>query len=111
MKRDPLHEFVSLRANLLKRKAALEAELSRINQALAVSAATVAPRKRARNAVSLKDAVLAATKEKPLSKPEILEAIGKAGYVFTAKSPINSLNTLLYSDKAFKNHGGTFGPA
>jgi hypothetical protein len=51
------------------------------------------------------------TKAKPLSKPEILTAVSKSGYVFTAVNPMNSLNTLLYSDKAFKNHGGKFGPA
>jgi hypothetical protein len=48
---------------------------------------------------------------KILSKPEILETIAKTGYKFTAKNPMNSLNTLLYSDKAFKNTGGKFGPA
>lgn len=137
MKRDPLKEFVNLRNALLKRKQELESELLHINRALeiqsapaaaparvakaAAPAAVAAPAKagrkakaggkRARNEVSLKEAVLAATKAKPLTKPEILAAIVKAGYKFSAKSPMNSLNTLLYSDKGFKNHGGKFGPA
>lgn len=133
MKRDPLKAFVSLRDSLLKRKTSLETELAKINKALAVEpaaatpavrAATKAPapkaktaarpapgNKRAKNSMSLKQAVLDATKAKVLSKPEILETIAKTGYKFTAKNPMNSLNTLLYSDKAFKNTGGKFGPA
>jgi hypothetical protein len=137
MKRDPLKEFVNLRNALLKRKQDLESELLHINRALEIQAApapasaravkaagptavaapakagrkTKAGGKRARNEVSLKEAVLAATKAKPLTRPEILAAIIKTGYKFSAKNPMNSLNTLLYSDKGFKNHGGKFGPA
>ena len=77
----------------------------------AVKVASKVAGKRARNEVSLKEAVVAATKAKPLAKPEILAAIAKNGYKFSAKNPMNSLNTLLYSDKGFKNHGGKFGPA
>lgn len=135
MKRDPLKAFVSLRDSLLKRKTSLETELAKINKALAVEPAAATPavrsaapapapapkakaagrsatrNKRAKNSMSLKEAVLGATKAKILSKPEILETIAKNGYKFTAKSPMNSLNTLLYSDKAFKNTDGKFGPA
>ena len=127
MKRDPLKEFVSLRTSLIKRKEVLESELSQINQALAIEpvviirpkavapAAAASPssvkRKRAKNEMSLKEAVLAATKSKPLSKSEILVAVEKSGYVFSAKSPMSSLNTLVYSDKSFKNVDGKFGPA
>lgn len=118
MKRDPLKQYVSLRDSLLKRKAALEAELAKINAALgeaapAKAAAKAAParsRKRAQNSVSLKSAVCEVLKTKPLTRPDILKAVGKAGYTFTAKDPLNSLNTLLYSNKkVFKNLGdGTF---
>ena len=117
MKRDSLKAYVSLRENLLKRKASLETELTQIKAALADAPGAgkayvkAAPRKRAKNEMSLKEAVLAATKSKPQTKREILDAITKNGYTFTAKNPLNSLNTLLYSDKAFKNHGGKFGPA
>ena len=124
MKRDPLKQFVALRESLSKRKAVLEAELSKINAALGaatkVTAVAVAPAaaavrgvklRRAQNTMSLKAAVLAATKSKPLAKPEILDAVAKLGYKFAAKDPMNSLNTLLYTDKQIKNHGGKFGPA
>jgi hypothetical protein len=122
MKRDPLKQYVSLRDSLLKRKAALEAELAQINAALGepapakASAAKAAParsRKRAQNSVSLKSAVCEVLKSKPLTRPDILKAVEKTGYVFTAKDPLNSLNTLLYSNKkVFKNLGdGTFGLA
>ena len=141
MKRDPLKEFVSLRTSLIKRKELLESELAQINQALAIEPVVKLPQisqalavepvviirpkavaavpsssapvkgKRAKNEMSLKEAVLAATKAKPLSKPDILLAVEKAGYVFSAKSPMSSLNTLVYSDKSFKNVDGKFGPA
>lgn len=141
MKNDKLKQFVSLREQLLRDKADLEARLSEINKALgAVTGAAVAPvvaaapaakrgrkpsaakpaaaaaakpagRKRAQNSISLREAVLNATKAKPLSRQEILAAVQSAGYVFTAKDPLNSLSTLLYTDKGIKNHGGKFGPA
>ncbi|MBN8247844.1 MAG: hypothetical protein J0L84_10415 [Verrucomicrobia bacterium] len=133
MKRDPLKQFVALRESLLARQAQLQAELKGINEALGVATATVAavsglatepsgrrpgrspgPRrggKRARNAMSLREAVLTVTKSKPLPKAEILAAVGKLGYVFSAKDPMNSLNTFLYTDKQVKNYDGKFGPA
>ncbi|HTH48396.1 MAG TPA: hypothetical protein VMB21_12865 [Candidatus Limnocylindria bacterium] len=125
MKNDPLKAFVSLRESLLKRKATLEAELAQIDKVLSISpkaATAAAPKaaasvtgtgrpKRAKNELSLKEAVLSVVKGKSMSKPDILDAIAKIGYKFTAKSPMNSLNTLLYSDKAFKNTDGKFGAA
>lgn len=68
-------------------------------------------RKRAQNTVSLREAVLTATKSKPLTRQEILTAVQAAGYKFAAKDPLNSLSTLLYTDKGIKNYGGKFGPA
>ncbi|HRI15842.1 MAG TPA: hypothetical protein PLX89_22825 [Verrucomicrobiota bacterium] len=112
MKRDPLKQFTALRESLSKRKAALESELAGINAALGVAASSLALRtRRAQNTMSLKEAVLAATKNKALPKAEILEAVTKLGYRFAAKDPMNSLNTLLYTDKQIKNSGGKFGPA
>lgn len=132
MKRDPLKQFVVLRESLLSRQAELQAELKSINEALgvagvAVAAAAAVPAaagkrrgrapgtrgggRRAKNSLSLKEAVLTVTKAKPLAKPEILTAVAKLGYKFAAKDPMNSLNTLLYTDKQIKNHGGKFGPA
>jgi len=136
MKNDKLKQFVSLREQLLRDKADLEARLSEINKALGAVGSAVVPsvvaapvakrgskpsapkagakpasRKRAQNSISLREAVLEATKSKPLSRQEILAAVQSAGYVFTAKDPLNSLSTLLYTDKGIKNHGGKFGPA
>jgi len=133
MKRDPLKQYIVLRESLLKRQEELQRELNGINAALGAATAVVAkpaaasasasapaagrprgPRrggKRAQNTMSLKEAVMTVTKSKALSKPEILSAVAKIGYQFSAKSPMNSLNTLLYTDKQIKNLGGKFGPA
>ena len=66
---------------------------------------------RAKNALSLRDVVLAVTKAGPLPRKDILKAVRKQGYVFAAKDPLNSLSTLLYTNKSIKNYGGKFGPA
>ncbi|MFO1459474.1 MAG: hypothetical protein U1G08_08685 [Verrucomicrobiota bacterium] len=126
--KDSLKQFTQLRESLLKRQAAVQAELTQISAALgafgSVATEPTAPAargggkatakrrggKRAENSMSLAEAVLTVTKAKPLSKPEILTAIGKLGYKFTAKSPLNSLNTLLYTNKQIKNYDGKFGP-
>lgn len=140
MKIDKLKQYVSLREQLLRDKVELESRLVEINKALGsvtpsapavVATAPVAKRgrkpaavpaaapaspavkrggKRAKNTVSLRDAVLAATKAKPLARQEILTAVQAAGYKFAAKDPLNSLSTLLYTDKGIKNYGGKFGP-
>ena len=136
MKIDKLKQYVSLREQLLRDKAELESRLAEINKALGsvtpsapavVATAPAAKRgrkpaaapaspavkrggKRAKNTVSLRDAVLAATKAKPLARQEILTAVQAAGYKFAAKDPLNSLSTLLYTDKGIKNYGGKFGP-
>lgn len=126
MNKDPLKQYTALREAMTKRKAEIENELDAINAALGGPAesptpkakatkvaspkASKGPRKRAENTLSLVEAVLAVTKDKPLSKPEILAAVEKLGYKFSAKSPMNSLNTLLYTNKGIKNFDGKFGP-
>ena len=65
-------------------------------------------RKRAKNELSLKEAVVKALAGKSLSRTELLQAVMKLGYTFTAKKPLNSLSTLLYSDRSIKNNGGKF---
>ena len=144
MKKDKLHQFVSLRDQLLREKTELVSRLSEINAALgdvrvtpvaapapavgasapvrrgrrpkntarsAPAAAAGGRRKRARNAMSLREAVMAVTKSRPLSRQDLLKAVQASGYVFTAKDPLNSLSTLLYSDKGIRNTNGKFGPA
>lgn len=123
--KDTLKEFTQLRAAMQKRQAEIQEELAAINAALGTPAAAPTPksistakpaagkrgpRKRAENSLSLAEAVLTVTKSKPLTKPEILTAVADLGYTFSAKSPLNSLNTLLYTNKQIKNFGGKFGP-
>lgn len=117
MKNDSIKKYLSLQDSLRKEKAALEVRLAQIDEALVgsggtrVSRSDAGPRRRARNEMSLKAAVTEATRKKPLNKQEILDEIHKLGYRFTAKDPINSLNTVLYTNKQFKNVGGRFTPA
>jgi len=118
MKVDPVKQFVTLRAALVNEKARLEARLVEIDRALGQTArpgsaskpADQAPRQRAHNTMSLKEAITRVTKNKPLTKPEILEAIKKIGYRFAAKNPMNSLNVTLYTKGNFKNANRKFSP-
>ena len=67
------------------------------------------PRKRAQNSKSLRETVADVLAKQPLNRQEILDAVLKSGYVFSAKDPLNSLSTLLYTDKkTFKNKDGKF---
>lgn len=120
MKLNSIKQFVALRASLTQEKARLESRLAEINRALgdAPTPSTSVPRvvktqKRGRgraiNALSLREAVAQVTKDKALTKKEILKAIEKIGYKFTARVPMNSLNVALYTPGNFKNNGdGTF---
>src|SRR5687767_9648768 len=102
MKVDSVKQFVALRTALTQEKARLESRLAEINRALgetsapASSAPQAASRGRAANTLSLREAVARVTKDKALTKKEILQAIGKIGYKFSARDPMNSLNVALY---------------
>ena len=117
VKTDALKKFIALHESLRREKAILEERLAQINEALGGredSGSVVdpsGPRRKIRNKLSLKEAVIEVTKDKPLDKQEILQAIKKLGYKFTAKDPINSLNVVLYSKRQFKNDDGRFSPA
>ena len=121
--KDAVKQFVALRAALAQEKARLETRLAEINRALGegapartVTQSASAPagprgrRSRASNTMSLKEAVTRVTRNKPMTRPEILEAIKKIGYKFTAKDPMNSLNVTLYTKGNFKNDNGKFSP-
>lgn len=118
MKLTDVDKYVALREALAKEKTALEARLAAINAALEGKAPAAAgkpgpkpgprSRKRAKNEMSMKEAVVKALAAKPLSRTELLQAVLKLGYKFTAKDPLNSLSTLLYSDKSIKNTDGKF---
>ena len=61
--------------------------------------------------MSLREAVLLVTKDGALNKHDILDRVVKdVGYKFSASSPINSLNQILYNKKLFNNNGGKFSP-
>ncbi|MFM1767643.1 MAG: hypothetical protein RJA22_172 [Verrucomicrobiota bacterium] len=85
----------------------------RLPRAAAQPARRGAPRgKRARNAMSLREAVKKVLASGPLTKQEILAAVQKAGYKFTASNPMNSVNVVLYTKGQFaKRPGKRFAPA
>ena len=122
MPKDYLKDYASLRQQLEKERNLIVQRLTAINTALGAKTEPVkaeakpakapkapAKRKQARNAMSLREAVLQAVKTKPLTKEEIHAAVQKLGYVFTTKKPIASINTVLYGSKPkFKAQGGKF---
>ncbi len=133
---DPLKQFIETRNSLVQEKKELEERLKQIEQALGgTSSVAVKPGrpakvttegavekaparkgrggrgKRAKNSVSLKEAVIMVTKDGPLNKHDILDKVQKdVGYKFSASNPINSLNQILYNKKLFVNEGGKFRP-
>ncbi len=128
MRIDALKRYLELHEKLKAEKAGLESRLAKINQALAgriaVSAAatdvsTPAPGnkpgrkglKRVKNKMSLRAAIIQATTARALTKPEIFKAIDKLGYRFATKDKVNSLNSVLYANRQFKNQDGRFSPA
>lgn len=125
---DPLKAFVTLRRSLEAKRTELVAAIAEIEAALGsmgaaapvkikarakpAGAVSSSKPKRAKNELSLKDAVIQAMGQSTLSKEEILAAVKKLGYKFSAKNPTNSLNTLLYGKKPkFKNTDGKFSVA
>jgi len=118
-----LDKFIKLQQSLLNEKAQCLARVKEIDEALAGKAPAEAPvakpakaakvrrPKRVKNPMSLRKAVIQVTTGNPMTKEEILGAIEKLGYRFASKSPINSLNSVLYAKKQFKNEDGKFSPA
>ena len=131
MKSDSLQQYVPRLESILNERAELEKRLGEIDQILqslqSKEASSSSPpsggakraraakkvsrkaaaRTRAQNKLSLREAVQQATARKPLTKVEILEAIGKLGYKFSTSNPLNSLSSVLYGDrKEFQNVGG-----
>jgi hypothetical protein len=119
-----LDKFIKLRQSLANEKAALEARLKQIEEALAGNAPAEAPahrparrakvkrhKRRKKNPMSLRKAIIHVTTGNPMTKEDILAAIENLGYRFASKNPINSLNSVLYARKQFKNEDGKFSPA
>jgi hypothetical protein len=132
---DPLKQFIALKTSMEAERSKLVARLAELDRALGVLAAPSAPvaadapapkvagkpgrpagkvsKKRAKNELSLKEAVLKVLGTSALKKEQILAGVTKLGYKFSAGKPINSLNTLLYGSKnpKFKNADGAFSVA
>ena len=120
---DRLQRYLASLDELRTEKAELESRLEKINHALAGSpigrgggrsrrlGRRAGGGVRRRNGLSLRAAVAQVTKNRPLAKAEILEAVRKLGYKFATKDPMNSLNAMLYAPaNKFRNQGGKFSP-
>ena len=119
-KKDPVQQFLELRKNLKQERMELVEQIKRIDDALAstMSEAKKQPNieslkqpRTKRNKISLKNAVIKITTQKPRTKIEIMSALNDIGYVFSSATPINSLNATLYSKGQFINKKGYFSPA
>ncbi len=122
MKNDPIEQYKQLRQELIAERDRIRARLAEIEAALEdapapqTPAKTSAPRTRraakstrSGNEFSLKDAVIQVLSAKPMKRKEILEAVKKIGYTFTAKNPLNSLGVVLYGKSPrFNNNKGVF---
>jgi hypothetical protein len=114
---DPLRQYASLRDAIIAEREQLIARLRAIDEAL--GAAGVRGKEgyfgargngsRARNELSLKEAVLKVIEGKSMTKHEILDAVVGLGYQFSTDDPLNSLGVILYGRKPkFKNDHGRF---
>lgn len=129
MSDDVVKQYLQLRTKLAEEKSRVEARLQEINQALGQSGAAeqskrpagagsaipsrtelrTRSRKRIKNSMPLRAAIVKVTSEKPLTKPEILTAVQKLGYKFGTNKPMLSINPILYGDNPkFKRNGGKF---
>ena len=111
MKDDILKNFLASREALLGEKKAIEERLKEINEALGVIGVypSAGGRRGPRVGISLKDAVIKVTCQKPMTKHEILDAVQALGYRFRTDNPLNSLGVILYGKKiALKNDNGYF---
>ena len=113
-----LEEFMGMRESLLGERKSLEEQIKQIDEALGVPdglglRGVVGRRrvKRARNEMSLKQAISEVIAKKPMGRREILTAVQELGYKFSTSHPFNSLSAALYSNKAFAKDGNVFGLA
>jgi len=117
---NPFKEYLRLKEELLKERAGLAERIQQINTVLNAQefyfsrTANVKFRPRRvespRNTMTLRDAVIFLTRDKPMTKEEILMELGEVGYEFATSKPINSLNTTLYAKGVFKRENGKFSP-
>ena len=130
MKVDTLKVFAKLQDALVAEKSMIEGRLEKINALLGRhSFAPSEPhdgrfpgsvstnggmrrkyRRGPRAGMSLREAIAQATAHRPLTKPEILDAVKNLGYVFTTKRPLASINTTLYTGGYFQQQSGRYSP-
>lgn len=61
--------------------------------------------------MSLRAAIEQVTRNRPMTKAEILEAVQKIGYRFNTKKPMTSIDALIYKkSNGFKRQNGRFSP-
>ena len=109
---------MGMRESLLGERKSLEEQIKQIDEALGVPVGTGSRgvlgrrrNKRARNEMSLKQAISEVVAKKPMGRREILTAVQELGYKFSTSHPLNSLSAALYSSKAFSKDGSLFGLA
>ena len=120
---DPVAQLANLRDALEKERTDLLKRLSQIDEALngaGIPAAFIKPGggrgrrgPRARNKLTVREAIAKATASRPLGLAEIVQAVRKIGYKFTSKNPQNSVGAYLYGAdgrKHFKRVDGKFAP-
>lgn len=122
MKQASVKQYLKLRQQLVAERNEILARLKEVEAALGAVSALPQPAKvsavkvkvkragkRARNSLSLKDAVVKVVTGKALTKADILKGVEKLGYKFSTKKPENSLGVILYGKKPkFKNNDGKF---
>jgi hypothetical protein len=119
-RQDSLQQFVALRSALERERHSLQNRLREIERVLGSVAAGAAPspgrraaaparaksaggRRRRPNAVSLREAIGAATSRTPLSVRDIVAAVQKNGYRFQSTNPVNSVGAYLYGPEGKKH--------
>ena len=114
---DAIKQYVSLRDSIVAEREQLITRLREMDEALGAmglrgSGTYYGPKTstgRARNEMSLKEAVLKVIAGKALNKHEILDAVLSLGYTFSTDDPLNSLGVILYGkNPKFKNDHGKF---
>lgn len=114
---DAIKQYVALRDAIFTEREQLLARLRAIDEALGSMSLRGAEAYygqrtasgRAKNEMSLKEAVQKVIEGKSLTKHQILDAVLATGYKFSTDDPLNSLGVILYGKKPkFKNSHGLF---
>ena len=114
---DPLKEYAALRDEIFAEREQLLVRLREMDEALGAMGlrgktsyfGSKTQTGRARNELSLKDAVIKMIEGKSMTKPQILDAVIGTGYQFSAEDPLNSLGVILYGRQPkFKRGGKSF---